>query len=77
MHYGKVFAEGLASLGEESLMGNEVNLVFRLEKLASSQRIPRVLTEAAHHYIKSLFPTAEAGRHSLPGFEPEFPIFSF
>src|SRR5207249_5085125 len=33
-HYGKVLAGGGASLGEESLMGNEVNFVFRLEKLA-------------------------------------------
>ena len=29
LHYGKVFVGGAASLGEESLLGNEVNPVIR------------------------------------------------
>jgi len=77
VHYGKVFAGGGASLGEESLMGNEVNLVFRLEKLASSLGAARLLSEAAHDRIKTLLPTAEAGCHSVAGFDTEFSVFSF
>ena len=77
VHYGEVFAGGGASLGEESLMGNEVNLVFRLEKLASSLGAPRLLSRAAHHRIKTLLPTAEAGCHSLEGFDTDFAIFRF
>jgi len=77
VHYGKVFAGGGVSLGEESLMGNEVNLIFRLEKLAGSLGAPRLMSQAAHHRIKLLLPTAEAGRHSLEGFNTEFLIFRF
>ena len=36
VHFGSVAIGGIASMGEESLMGKEVNLIFRLEKLASS-----------------------------------------
>src|SRR6266516_7525877 len=36
-HFGPVAIGGVASLGEESLMGIEVNFAFRLEKLASSR----------------------------------------
>jgi adenylate cyclase len=77
VHYGEVFAGGGASLGEESLMGNEVNLVFRLEKLAGSLGAARLLSEAAHDRIKKLLPTAEAGCHPVAGFDTEFSVFSF
>jgi len=36
VHFGAVDIGGVASMGEESLMGGEMNLVFRLEKLAGS-----------------------------------------
>jgi len=36
LHLGSVAIGGMASMGEESLMGREVNFVFRLEKLAGS-----------------------------------------
>src|SRR2546425_10929222 len=35
-HFGPVAIGGIASMGEESLMGSEVNFIFRLEKLAGS-----------------------------------------
>ena len=35
-------------MGEESLMGGEVNLVFRLEKLAGSLGEPCCVSETAH-----------------------------
>ena len=35
VHFGPVAIGGVASMGEESLMGGDVNLIFRLEKLAS------------------------------------------
>jgi adenylate cyclase len=36
VHFGSVAIGGVASMGEESLIGSEVNLIFRLEKLAGS-----------------------------------------
>src|SRR5438874_9277476 len=36
IHFGPVAIGGIASMGEESLMGKEMNLILRLEKLAGS-----------------------------------------
>jgi adenylate cyclase len=77
VHVGKVFVGGGASLGEESLLGNEVNFVFRMEKLAGSLGVPCLLSEAASNQLQTLLPTEEAGRHALPGFDGQFKFFSF
>jgi adenylate cyclase len=77
VHCGKVFVGGGASLGEESLMGNEVHTVFRMEKLAGSIGCLNLVSEAANAQIKPLLPTSEEGRHGLPGFDGEFLFYSF
>jgi adenylate cyclase len=77
VHYGKVFAGGAASMGEESLLGNEVNFVFRMEKMAASIGAPRLLSEAAQEQIKAILPTEEEGRQALAGFEGDFLFFRF
>jgi adenylate cyclase len=77
LHYGKVTAGGVASLGEESLAGNEVNFVFRLEKLAASMGTLRLMSEPARTQLGPLLAAAEEGKHALQGFPGEFPVFSF
>ncbi len=77
VHYGKVFVGGAATLGEESLLGNEVNFVFRMEKLAGSLGVPRLMSEPANARIKSLCPTQEQGRQPVASFEGEFLFFRF
>lgn len=77
LHYGKVFVGGAATLGEESLLGNEVNFAFRMEKLAGSLGALRLLSEAAHAHINSLLSTTEQGRHAVPGFDGEFLLYTF
>ncbi len=77
VHYGQVMAGGIASLGEESLSGNEVNLLFRAEKLAGTLGRSRLLSRAANDQIQGLIPTVSEGAHTLPGFTGEFEFFSF
>jgi len=76
LHYGKVFVGGEASLGEESLMGTEVNFVFRMEKLASNLAVPCLLSEGAHKRLKHLVPSQEHGRHAVQSFEGDFPFYA-
>src|SRR6266487_4996375 len=54
VHFGAVDIGGVASMGEESLMGGEVNLVFRREKLAGSLGEPTALSETAHTKLGDL-----------------------
>jgi len=77
VHFGGVAIGGIASMGEESLMGGEVNLVFRLEKLASSLGELCCLSETAHTRLQGLVPTRSLGEFELKGFEGKCAFFAF
>jgi adenylate cyclase len=75
-HYGKVFMGGGGSMGEESLMGNEVNFVFRMEKVSAALALPILVSEPAATQFGKLLSLAEAGAHPVPSFEGQFKMFS-
>jgi class 3 adenylate cyclase len=77
LHHGKVFVGGGASMGEESLLGNEVNFVFRMEKLASSLGQLRLMSASAAAIITPHISLGEELRHGLHGFEGEFTFLEF
>jgi len=76
IHFGPVAIGGVASMGEESLMGGEVNLIFRLEKLASSLGEPCALSEAAHTKLGELTPARSLGEFELKGFNEKCAFFA-
>jgi adenylate cyclase len=76
VHFGAVAIGGVASMGEESLMGGEVNLIFRLEKLASSLCEPCALSEAAHTKLGELAPARSLGEFELKGFDEKCAFFA-
>jgi adenylate cyclase len=76
VHFGPVAIGGIASMGEESLMGREVNLIFRLERLAGSLGELCVLSEAAHTKLAELVPTRSLGEFELKGFEGKRAFFA-
>src|SRR4029077_3597640 len=76
VHSGAVATGGVASMGEESLMGGELNLIFRLEKLASSLGEPCALSEAAHTKLRELVPVRALGEFELKGFETKCAFFA-
>ena len=77
VHYGQVLIGGMASVGEETLSGKEVNFIFRMEKLASSLGRSRLLSESAQGRLAALLPVEAAGCHPLPGFAEQYPFFGF
>ena len=76
VHFGPIAIGGVASMGEESLMGGEVNLIFRLEKLAGSLGEPCALSEAAHTKLGELIPVRSLGEFELKGFEAKCAFFA-
>ena len=76
LHFGAVAIGGVASMGEESLMGGEVNLIFRLEKLASSLGEPCCVSETAHAKLRALVETRCLGEFELKGFEQKCAFFA-
>jgi class 3 adenylate cyclase len=53
-----------------------VNLIFRLEKLASSLGEPCALSEAAHIKLGELVPVRSLGEFELKGFEGKCAFFA-
>jgi adenylate cyclase len=76
VHLGLVAMGGVASMKEESLMGSEVNLAFRLEKLAASLGEACGISDAAHAKLKELVPARLLGNYELKGFEGERAFFA-
>jgi len=76
VHFGPVAIGGIASMGEESLMGSEVNLIFRLEKLAGSLGISCGLSETAHTKLGELVRARSLGEFELKGFEGKCAFFA-
>jgi adenylate cyclase len=77
VHFGAVAIGGVASMGEESLMGGEVNLIFRLERLAGSLGETCALSEAANTKLGELIPMRPLGEFELKGFEGKCAFFAF
>jgi adenylate cyclase len=76
LHFGLVAIGGVPSMGEESLMGKDVNFVFRMEKLAGSLGISLLTSAAGKDKLGSLIKAEPAGAHELKGFEGKHEFFS-
>src|SRR5262249_23316782 len=76
LHYGEV-AMGGASLGEESLVGSAVNMVFRIEKLAGAIGESRLMSEAAHRLLTAHMEIKPVGNYELQGFTGQEPYYAF
>jgi adenylate cyclase len=76
VHFGPVAIGGVVSMGEESLIGSEVNLIFRLEKLASSLGEPCCVSGTANTKLGDLVETRSLGEFELKGFEGKCVFFA-
>jgi len=78
LHQGRIAVGGVAAGGEESLLGPEVNFVFRMEKVAGGLQIPCMASEAAAKQLSKLMQFKPVpGRHEVPGFPGNFAFVSF
>jgi adenylate cyclase len=75
LHVGLVAIGGVPSMGEESLMGKDVNFVFRMEKLAGSLGIAVLTSASGKEKLENLIKAEPAGAHELKGFEGKHEFF--
>ena len=75
IHFGSVAIGGVSGIREETIMGTEVNLVFRLEKLLASLGEPCGISDAAHAKLQQLVPSRALGQYELKGFEEKRSLF--
>jgi class 3 adenylate cyclase len=75
LHLAPVVFGGVAIGEEERISGGEVHFVFRMEKLAGQLTRMNLFSAPAAQRLEPLLPMADAGEHSLHGFETRFPFF--
>lgn len=77
-HFGTIRVDNMIFEGEDSLIGSEVNFVFRMEKLARALGRSRLLSQAAVDRLrpKGNLLTHE-GQHRLNSFEGSFDFYSW
>ena len=76
LHFGLVAIGGVSSAREETLMGSEVNLVFRLEKLAASLGEECAVSDVAQVKVRQMLTTRYLGDYELKGFEGKRSLFA-
>jgi adenylate cyclase len=76
LHFGLVAIGGVPSMGEESLMGKDVNFVFRMEKLAGSLGIAVLTSASGKEKLNDFVKAESAGAHELKGFEGKHEFFA-
>ena len=70
LHYGEVTFGEQSAWGEPSMLGPEMNYVFRLEDLASKLGVGFCLSSSAHAKLADLMPVESVpGEHTLKGFD--------
>jgi len=76
VHFGLVAIGGVSSVREETIMGSEVNLVFRLEKLIAALGEGCGLSGAARAKLGDLVTARYLGDYELKGFDGKQAFFS-
>lgn len=75
LHHGRVWMGGVASCGEESLFGPNVNFVFREEKLAAKLGQLCLFSEPAAFPLHTRLDLEYEGTHELDGIKGEHRFF--
>src|SRR5262249_37708382 len=76
VHFGSAAIGGVSAVREETLLGREVNLVFRLEELLASLGEACGISDAARAKLKKMIPLRLLGDYELKGFEAKRSLFA-
>lgn len=75
LHRGDTLIDRQIASGEENLLGNEVNFVFRMEKVASGAGLQWLLSAPAALGLRDHLETVPVARHAIRGFSGEHQFF--
>ena len=75
LHYGTAIFGTAVTAGELSALGQDVNFLFRMERLAAAEGFPNLISQAAQTEMAELRQGQVAGVFALKGFEGEHSFF--
>jgi class 3 adenylate cyclase len=77
LHYGKAIFTAAVTAGELSALGQDLNFLFRMERLAATQGFPHLISQAARSEMRELREGQCVGSFPLKGFEGEHSFFTW
>lgn len=77
IHKGDITVDNGLSAGESSLIGPDVNFLFRMEKVAAGLRERCVISASAAEHLNAFSTVRSVGLHPLSGFGGKHEFFAF
>ena len=77
LHYGKAIFTAAVTAGELSALGQDLNFLFRMERLAATQGFPHLISQAARSEMRELREGQCVGSFPLKGFEGKHSFFTW
>ena len=75
LHFGTAIFGAAVTAGELSALGQDLNFLFRMERLAASENFPSVISQEARAELAPLWEAQSLGAFALKGFEGEYELF--
>ena len=75
LHRGTAVFGAAAAVGELSALGQDLNFLFRIERVAAAQGFSYLLSEAAHRELAPHAQTQPVGMFPLKGLEGDYALF--
>ena len=75
LHFGNAIFGSTAAPGEVSALGHDLNFLFRIERVAATNKFPCVMSDAANAKIGLLVNAQPLGVFMIKGVDGEHPLF--
>lgn len=75
LHFGTAIFGAAVAAGELSALGQDLNFLFRMERLAAAENFPSVISQEARTELAPLWEAQSLGAFPLKGFEGEYELF--
>jgi adenylate cyclase len=77
LHFGSAIFGAAVATGELSALGQDLNFLFRMERLAAGQGLSSLVSESAQNQLAPFVQVRPLGAFALKGFEGEYNFFSW
>jgi class 3 adenylate cyclase len=67
---------GVSRFGNDSLIGNEINFTYRMEKIAGGLKLPRMLSRPAREALGDAVAARSVGAQPIKGFKGTYEFFA-
>jgi adenylate cyclase len=75
LHFGTAAFGAASAPGELSAIGQDLNFLFRLERLAAENNFPSIISDTAHSHLESMLEAQPLGCFHVKGFPGKHSVF--